>query len=255
MVSTSVPRNGAADRLALDRLVGGEVAAAERAAVLDHEVARAPPRPRRGRTAPRPSAPNRSSASASSGKRKTSPSPQRPPAGRVELARARQPLVDRGEDVEDVGLLGVDRRPLAGQPDAGADQVGERHRAEALQRLRQAGGGSRHPAGGRADVERLRRLGVEVDRHRRPARRARSIPSSPGAATKKSISVVSPPRVDHHVAAGAEPGQRALDREGGEHRADRGVDRVAAFAQDPGTGLGGQRMPGCDDPVAWGALV
>jgi hypothetical protein len=36
---------------------------------------------------------------------------------RVELPGAIQTLVDRGEDVEDVGLLGVDRRALAGQPD------------------------------------------------------------------------------------------------------------------------------------------
>ena len=38
------------------------------------------------------------------------------PARRVELAGPLEPAVDRGEDVEDVGLLGVDRRPLAGEP-------------------------------------------------------------------------------------------------------------------------------------------
>ena len=42
---------------------------------------------------------------------------QRPPRRRVELARPRQALVDRREDVEDVGLLGVDRGALAGEPD------------------------------------------------------------------------------------------------------------------------------------------
>ena len=42
------------------------------------------------------------------------------PVGRVELARALQPRVDRLEDVEDVGLLGVDRRPLAGEPNPGS---------------------------------------------------------------------------------------------------------------------------------------
>ena len=85
---------------------------------------------------------------------------------RVELAGALEPGVDRFEDVEDVGLLGVDRRPLAGEAHARLDQLGERHRAEAPQRLLEAGRRARDAAGGRADVERLHRLGVEVDRDR-----------------------------------------------------------------------------------------
>ncbi len=40
-----------------------------------------------------------------------------------------------------------------------------------------------------------------------------------------------------HVAAGAEPGQQLLGRERGQHRPDRRIDRVAAFAQHPRAGL------------------
>jgi hypothetical protein len=54
--------------------------------------------------------------------------------------------------------------------------------------------------------------------------------------------------VNHHEAAGAEAGQRALDRERGEDRGDRGIDRVATGAQDAGARLGGQGMARGDDP-------
>ena len=66
----------------------------------------------------------------------------------------------------------------------------------------------------------------------------------------RSATVSPRPVVDEHEAAGAEAGQRALDREGGEHRGDRGVDGVAALAQHPGAGLGGQRVAGGDDAAA-----
>ena len=58
--------------------------------------------------------------------------------------------------------------------------------------------------------------------------------------------MVSAPRVDEHVAAGAEPGQRALGDARGQHRGDRGVDGVAALAQHPRPRLGGQRVAGSD---------
>ena len=156
--------------------------------------------------------------------------------------------MDRGEDVEDVGLTAVDRRPLARVPHPRPDEVAERHRPEPLQRVGEAGGGARHPAGGRADVERLRRLGVEADRHRDQLGAALD-PVQPGGGDEEVDQRRLAALVDHHVAAGAEPGQRALDRKGSQHRADGGVDRVAARAQDPGAGLGGQRMAGCDDPL------
>ncbi len=137
-----------------------------------------------------------------------------PPAvrARVELTGARQPLVDRLEDFEDVGLLGVDRRALAGELDRRPDQCPERGRAEPLQCPDQTGGGPRHPAGGRADVERLLGLGVEVDRDRRQLRPARDAVEA-GSGDEEVDQAGLAAGVDHHVAAGAEAGQRTLDRE------------------------------------------
>ena len=103
----------------------------------------------------------------------------------------------------------------------------------------------RHPAGGGAAVEDLRRL-VEVDRDRDELRLALD---AVGAARRdeevgKAVLAV---LVDHHEPAGAEAAQLALSDERREHRADRGVDGVAAFPQHLGTGLSGQRMARGDD--------
>ena len=54
-------------------------------------------------------------------------------------------------------------------------------------------------------------------------------------------------RVDEHVAARAEAGERALGHARRHHRRDRGVDRVAAVAQDLRPRLGGQRMAAGDN--------
>jgi hypothetical protein len=53
--------------------------------------------------------------------------------------------------------------------------------------------------------------------------------------------------VDEHEAAGTEAGERALDRERGEHGADRRVNGVSALAQHIGASLRRERMPGGDD--------
>ncbi len=50
-----------------------------------------------------------------------------------------------------------------------------------------------------------------------------------------------------HVAAGPEARQQRLAHERDEHRAERGVDGVAARAQDVGAGLRRQRMAGGHD--------
>ena len=55
--------------------------------------------------------------------------------------------------------------------------------------------------------------------------------------------------MDHHEAARAEPGQRALDRERGQDRGDCGIDGVAARTEDAGARLGGQWMARGDDPA------
>ena len=57
-------------------------------------------------------------------------------------------------------------------------------------------------------------------------------------------------RRHEHVAAGAEPGQQRLGHERREHRRQRGVDRVAAGAQDVRAGGRGQRVAGRDDAGA-----
>ena len=137
------------DRPARDRLVGGQVRGPERAAVLEDELAQ-----RRGDLA----AVERLGAFRAEAFQRLRQLreaelvalPQRPPARRVELARPLEPRVDRGQDVEDVGLLGVDRRALAGEPHGRADQVGERHRAEPPQRLLEPRGGARAPRRRRA---------------------------------------------------------------------------------------------------------
>ena len=69
-----------------------------------------------------------------------------------------------------------------------------------------------------------------------------------GAATKKSSRTsLAVGRRDEHVAAGAEAGQQRLGDERREHRRQRGVDRVAAGAEDLRTGLCGEGMTGGDD--------
>ena len=68
--------------------------------------------------------------------------------------------------------------------------------------------------------------------------RGAGIGPAPGASTKKSSSTGSRPGCDdEHVAAGAERGQQRLARERREHRAERGVDGVAALAQHVGPDL------------------
>ena len=53
-------------------------------------------------------------------------------------------------------------------------------------------------------------------------------------------------RRDEHVAARAGAAQQRLGDPRRQHRRDRGVDGVAAVAQDVGASLGGQRMAGGD---------
>ena len=193
---------------------------------------------------------------ARSGKRNVSPSPQDPalPARRAP-ALLGSAGVDRRQDLEDVGLLAVDRGALAGVADR------RRRPAPPAASSRSAPAPAARPAAVPGTPQEaaptLKTCGVRRRSGRRPGpapRRAR-LPRGPGRRRRSRSATVSPRRrVDEHEAAGAEAGQRALDRERGEHRADRGVDRVAALAQDLGAGLRGQRMPGGDDALSLGAL-
>jgi hypothetical protein len=235
------------DRLPLDRLVGREVRLAQSAAVLDRVVAqrRCDLATAEGLGALGSEAFERLGQLAEA----EDIALAQGAAGRgVKLPRPLQPGVDRREDVEDVGLLGVDRRALPGELDRWLDQLGQRHRAEALQRLLEAGGGSGNPAGSRTYVERLHGLGIEVDRYRNKLGTALD-----PVATRRRDEEVEQHRlaavVDHHEAARAEAGQRALDREGGEHRGNRGVDGVSTLAQHLRSRLGGEWMAGSDNPT------
>ena len=120
--------------------------------------------------------------------------------------------MDGGEDLEDVGLLAVDRRPLAREPHRRADQLGERRRAEPLEDVDEPGRRPGNAAGGGPDVERLHGLGVEMDRDRdQLGATLDAVVAGRGdeEVDQGRLAV----GVDHHVATGAEPGQRALDRE------------------------------------------
>ncbi len=170
------------------------------------------------------------------------PFAQRPSVGCVELPGLIQPLVDRPEDLEDVGLLGVDRGALTGKLHAGPRQLGKRRRAEPLQRQLQTCRGPRYATGRRPDVERLHGLLIEVDRDGGKLHPA----FGPVLAGRRDEEVDQDrllAAADHHEAAGAEARQGTLDGKGGEDGRDRGVDSVAAGAQDIGSRLGGKRVP------------
>ena len=84
------------------------------------------------------------------------PVAQDPALRRVDRRSLRLVGEDRLEDLEDERLLGVHLHAVACEPGRLADQLRERHRAEAPQRVGQPGRGAGHPARGRADVEDLR---------------------------------------------------------------------------------------------------
>jgi hypothetical protein len=156
----------------------------------------------------------------------------------VQGPRLRELGQDRVEDLEQVGLLGADLDAVAGMGDRRADQLPHRHRAEAAQRLREPGGGSGNPARRRPDVEHLRGL-VKHHRHRDELGAALHAvaPRNLDEEVEQHVLAVG---MHEHESAGAQPGERALDGERRQHRAHRGVDRVAAVAQDLRPRLGGQ---------------
>jgi len=144
--------------------------------------------------------------------------------------------VDRPEDLQDVGLLGVDRRSLAGEPHARGGELAERRRAEAAQRQLQPGGRSWHPAGRRADVERLHRLGVEVDGHRHEV----DSPFRAVLARRRHEEINQArllPAPHHHESSSPEPGKRALNGKRGENGGDRSIDGIPPIAQHLRPGL------------------
>ena len=87
---------------------------------------------------------------------------------------------------------------------------------------------------------------VDHDRvQRRARRRARTRPGRLDHEVEQHR--LAARRRHQHVAAGAEPGQQRLGHERRHQRRQRGVDGVAAGAQDVGAGLSGQGVAGRDD--------
>jgi hypothetical protein len=172
---------------------------------------------------------------------------QRSALGRVEGATLRGRLVDRGEDLDHVGLLGRQRDALARRRRARRHQLGERHGAKAPGRLAQPGWHAEGADRGRADVEDLNGV-AEGDADRQQLRAPRSI----GAAARRLDEEVEQHRFaragrDEHVSAAPQPGQAGLGTERDARRRDRGVDRVAARGENVGSGLSGAGMAGGDD--------
>ena len=185
---------------------------------------------------------------ASSGCRTGSPTRQHAARGRVDGRALGLGGHESGEDLDHVGLLGVQRHALAGQARGRAGQVAERQRAVGARGLPDARRHAVAPHRGGADVEDL--VGVaegDVDGHELgPA------PEVGAAAGGLDREVEHDPLAravgDEHVAAGAQAGQERLGDERGQQRRQGGVDGVAARAQDVCAGLRGQRVSCGDYP-------
>ena len=172
------------------------------------------------------------------------------PALRVHAAALGRVPEDDVEDRVQVRLLTRQLEAVVSELDRRRDEPRPGQRSEGPMGFLEARSVPRDGARGRADVEDLRRLAVEVDVDRfhlgGPAR-----PPEP----RRGDEEVQQPRrpvaraVDEHEAAPARARQRALDHPGGEAGRDAGVDRVPALGEHGGADLGGQRVPGGDRPA------
>lgn len=163
--------------------------------------------------------------------------------GRIDRAPFGPVGQDRLEDPVQKRVHLAGRHALARRLDRGLCQLRHRDRAESRVRRVESGSRAVHAAGRRSAVELLQRavevhceLDLRALRRDRLRRRDEEVEQVRLAAR----------RVDQHEAAGAETGQRALGDEAREDRRDRGVDRVAAFAQDVRPGFSGQRVTAGD---------
>jgi hypothetical protein len=148
--------------------------------------------------------------------------------------------------------IGLHRRqldPLAGHGRRRRAELGERHRAEALERVVEAGERARDPAGGGAHVEDLGCLRGELDPDRHELAHAHlGTEPEPGRGDEEvEQPALTAGRVHEHEPARAGTGQRRLTGEGHQTGGDRRVDSVAARAQRAFPCLGRQRMARGDD--------
>jgi hypothetical protein len=168
----------------------------------------------------------------------------------ADLGRGEQ---DRLEDRCDVGLLGVDRHAVAGEPRGRRGELGRGDAAPALERRGQARRRAVGPARGGADVEDLHHV---AEGHL--GRQQVGALGGVGAAPWRLDEEVEQRRLlaragDEQVAAGARAGEQRLGDPRGQHRRDGRVDGVAAFAQHARAGLGGDRVAGGDHAGGGGA--
>ena len=223
---------GDADRLTLDGRVGGEVGAREHPAALGHPVAH-----RRGDVAGverrRPFGGEPLERVGQRGVPEHVADQRRAPLGHEQRARLRRGGGDRREDLEQVRLALVDLDAVAGGGRGRRDQLRRWQPGEALcrgPRARRRAVGARRTG---ADVEHLDRVAeVDVDGQQRRVRRAGLEAASRRLDEEVQQHRRRAGRRDEHVAAGAEPGEHRLGDERREHGGQRGVDRVAARAQD-----------------------
>jgi hypothetical protein len=148
-------------------------------------------------------------------------------------------------------LGGVELDPRPRERGGRRCQVGERDASPARRGGLHAGGHAPRPDRGTTAVERLRGPAeVDHDGQRLAGRTARA----PAGRLHEEVEQdgLGIEAGHEQVAARAEAGQQRLAGERGEHRAQRGVDGVAARPQDLCAGLRGPRMAGGDDTAGHG---
>ena len=249
MVSTCAAAVGGLDRLALDHPVGLEVGRDERAAALVthsqialQRLARVDPiralggQPLEG--VAELGEPERVPLLAAAG-----------PSGAYSAQISGSCVMTGSSTLEHVGLHRRTGTPSRAYRTPGAASSRERHRAEAL---------ARPPTPARARRALRTKPGPMLKSCGASSNRISTATSSPRSCRIETAAagldeeveqlILAGGGVGEHEAAGAEAGQQALDGERGQHRADRGVERVAALAQDLRARLRGQRVPAATTP-------
>ncbi len=153
------------------------------------------------------------------------------PAGSEDRGR----LVGRGDDPleqpDDIGLLGIQGNAVAGEPRRLPSQLRERHRAESLRRVSNAGGRAADAGARRPGIEDLGRV-TEVDLPRQEVGPLRVVRTTPRCLDEEVEAYgLTVGLSDEHQPACPKTGQQWLGRERREHRRDRGIDRVTSGRQ------------------------
>jgi len=194
------------------RLVGGEVVGAEGSATLDNPL-RHPARDLAGVERLRPLSAVALQRVGQLTEDEALTLEEDAPRGRVDRRALRLIGEDRIEDLEDERLLGVHLDALAGEPSWVAYELGQWHRAEAVESPRQPGRRPGHAARRGPDIEDLRLLRTEVDGDRQEL--GATLPYGPAWNLDEEVQqdVLACWVVYEHEAACPQPGERALGDE------------------------------------------